>query len=85
MCESCNIYQKLCKDSQAINPLICIEIVETMNEDNFSYDERKMRMIGRRTNKTYQLGDKVEVKLTAVDIEKKTIDFELARSKDVVM
>ena len=40
-----------------------------------------MRMIGKRHDKVYQLGDKVEVKLTGVDIEKKTIDFELAHPK----
>lgn len=50
---------------------------ETMNDDIYIYDERKMRMIGRRTDKIYQLGDKVHVKLAAVDIEKKTIDFKL--------
>jgi len=52
--------------------------IETMREDNFTYDERKMRMIGKRTDKVYQLGDEIEVSLTAVDLEKKTIDFELA-------
>lgn len=57
--------------------------VETMRDDVYSFDERKMRMIGRRTDKIYQLGDRVEVKLTAVDIEKKTIDFELAKEKKV--
>ena len=56
-----------------------------MRDDIFVYDERKMRMIGKRTDKVYQLGDRVEVKLTAVDIEKKTIDFELAKEKKVVM
>lgn len=59
--------------------------VETMREDNFVYDERKMRMIGKRTDKVYQLGDRVEVKLTGVDIEKKTIDFELATNKKVLL
>jgi len=59
--------------------------VETMRDDVFTYDERKMRMIGRRTDKVYQLGDRVEVKLTAVDLEKKTIDFELATDKKMVM
>jgi ribonuclease R len=57
--------------------------VETMREDVFIYDERKMRMIGKRTDKIYQLGDRVAVKLTAVDIEKKTIDFELVKDKKV--
>ncbi|HNB49151.1 MAG TPA: ribonuclease R [Chitinophagales bacterium] len=54
---------------------------ETMRDDIYIFDERKMRMIGKRYDKTYQLGDAVEVKLTAVDIEKKTIDFELVTSK----
>ena len=59
--------------------------VETMREDTFVFDERKMRMLGKRTNKTYQLGDRVEVTLTSVDIEKKTIDFELLKEKKVMM
>lgn len=58
--------------------------VETMRDDVYVFDERKMRMLGKRSDKIYQLGDKVEVKLTAVDIEKKTIDFELAKEKKVV-
>jgi ribonuclease R len=57
--------------------------VETMRDDVYVFDERKMRMLGRRTDKIYQLGDKVEVTLTGVDIEKKTIDFELAKAKKV--
>lgn len=52
---------------------------ETLTDDVYMYDERKMRMVGRRTDKVYQLGDRVNVKLVAVDIEKKTIDFELAK------
>ncbi len=58
--------------------------VETMRDDVYVFDERKMRMLGRRHDKIYQLGDKVEVKLTGVDIEKKTIDFELATEKKVM-
>ena len=57
---------------------------ETMRDDVYIFDERKMRMIGKRHDKIYQLGDKVEVKLTAVDIEKKTIDFELAHNGKIV-
>ncbi len=57
---------------------------ESLRDDVYVYDERKMRMIGRRTDKVYQLGDKVEVKLTAVDIEKKTIDFEFCKIKNEI-
>ncbi|HQO31958.1 MAG TPA: ribonuclease R [Chitinophagales bacterium] len=59
--------------------------VETMTDDVYSYDERKMRMVGNRHGKIYQLGDRVEVKLTAVDMEKKTIDFELAKGEKGLM
>jgi ribonuclease R len=52
--------------------------VETMNDDRYAYDERKMQMIGSRYGKKYQLGDEVRVVLMGVDLEKKTIDFELA-------
>ena len=58
--------------------------VETMRDDVYVFDERKMRMMGKRTDKVYQLGDRVEVKLTAVDIEKKTIDFEMIKEKKIV-
>lgn len=53
---------------------------ETLKDDVYVYDERKMRMIGRRTDKVYQLGDDATVKLVAVDIEKKTIDFEFCKN-----
>ena len=58
---------------------------ETMREDIFVYDERKMRMIGKRSDKVYQLGDAIEVRLTAVDLEKKTIDFEIAHSNNIIL
>lgn len=54
--------------------------VETMTDDAYTYDERKMRMIGRRHGHVFQLGDRVKVTLIGVDIEKKTIDFELLES-----
>lgn len=55
--------------------------IETMKNDNYVFDERKMRFLGKHSGHIYQLGDKIEVTLTAVDIEKKTIDFELREDK----
>ena len=57
--------------------------VETMSDDSYTYDERKMRMIGKRHGHAFQLGDRVNVILIGVDIEKKTIDFELANANSV--
>lgn len=51
--------------------------IETMRDDTYVFDERKLRMIGRRTDKVYQLGEEIKVKVVSVDLEKKTIDFEL--------
>ncbi|MDB5227756.1 MAG: ribonuclease [Bacteroidota bacterium] len=54
--------------------------VETMTDDSYAFDERKMRMLGKRYGHIFQLGDRVNVILTGVDIEKKTIDFEMAKN-----
>lgn len=55
--------------------------VETMTDDIYAFDERKMRMLGKRYGHIFQLGDRVSVILTGVDIEKKTIDFEIAKER----
>lgn len=52
--------------------------IETMTQDSFVFDERRLRMIGRLSNKIYQLGDAIEVVVVNVDLEKKIIDFKLA-------
>ncbi len=43
--------------------------------DYYVYDEKKYALIGKRTHKTYRLGDKITVKLIRVDVEKTEVDF----------
>ena len=43
----------------------------------FSYDEAHMRLSGRRTGKTLELGDKVTVEITNVSVLRRRIDFVL--------
>ncbi|MEO8398619.1 MAG: ribonuclease R [Ignavibacteriaceae bacterium] len=43
--------------------------------DFYVYDEKKYALIGRRSQKQYRLGDKVQVKLVRVDMEKSELDF----------
>lgn len=50
---------------------------EHLIDDKYAYDEKNIQFIGKRTGNTYQLGDPIKVKLSHVDMEKKTIDFEL--------
>lgn len=52
--------------------------VTALKDDYYFYDEERYVMVGERTGKTYKLGEKVEVSVTAVDKMLKTIDFELA-------
>ena len=52
--------------------------VTSLHDDYYFYDEERYVMVGESTNKTYKLGEKVEVRVTGVDKLLKTIDFEIA-------
>lgn len=45
--------------------------------DFFEFDEKNYCIIGKRSKKRYTLGDKVTVKVSKVNLEQKTIDYEL--------
>jgi ribonuclease R len=45
--------------------------------DHFYFDADKFHIIGKRTNKTYNIGDKVKVKIYEVHPRKRQIDLEL--------
>ncbi|MDU2556071.1 MAG: ribonuclease R [Veillonella sp.] len=48
-----------------------------MNDDYYFFDEEHFVLVGKRTGKTYHLGEKVTVTLVKADVEKKQIDFVL--------
>ena len=43
--------------------------------DYFEYEEKQYRLVGRRTHKSYRLGDPIKVKLIAARIPEKELDF----------
>jgi ribonuclease R len=43
--------------------------------DYFEYEPKNQRVIGRKSQKNYTLGNKVEVRVKNVDMEKRTIDL----------
>ena len=49
--------------------------IKDVGDDYFEYDEKHYRLVGRRTKKTYQLGDPIRVKLSAARIAEKELDF----------
>ena len=65
-----------------------IEITETkcegmvrisdIEDDYYSYDEKNYRLVGQRSQRIYTLGDKVTVIVKNTDINRRTIDLELA-------
>lgn len=51
--------------------------LSSIRSDYFNYDAKHYRVKGERTNKTYQLGDEVRVKLAAANMDEKQLDFVL--------
>lgn len=51
--------------------------IASIGGEYFTYDPIRHRLMGERTRKTYQLGDKVTVQLIRVDLEDRKIDLEL--------
>ena len=51
--------------------------IGSLRGDYYMLDEDNYQVIGRRTGKCYKLGDPVNIKVRAVDMVKKLIDFDL--------
>ncbi|HEY6547374.1 MAG TPA: ribonuclease R, partial [Vicinamibacteria bacterium] len=51
--------------------------VSTMTDDYYRFDDKAHRLQGENTGKVYRLGDKVEVQVSKVDLERRQIDFAL--------
>ncbi len=51
--------------------------VSTLNNDWYEYRSRQNILIGRKSKKSYKVGDAIEVKIIKVDILKYQIDLEL--------
>ncbi|HEY5748217.1 MAG TPA: ribonuclease R [Chryseolinea sp.] len=64
---------------------IYVEIVETkcegmirmadMTDDFYEFDEKNYRITGRKTRKSYTLGDRIQVMVKRTDIDKRLIDL----------
>lgn len=50
---------------------------DNMGDEYFIYDEERKILIGERTNKTYKIGDKVQIRMIRADKQLREIDFEL--------
>jgi ribonuclease R len=50
-----------------------------MNDDFYYLDEENYRIIGQRWGKIYRLGDPIRIKVKKIDLQKKQMDFDLAK------
>lgn len=51
--------------------------ISKMTEDYFDYSEQGKMLIGKRTGKTYRMGEKVQVRLAEANTDTYELDFEL--------
>ena len=73
---------------------IFVEIVENkcegmirlrdMNDDHYNFDPEEFSVVGKRTGKTYTLGDEVYVKVKNADLVKRHLDFTLLGNREEV-
>ena len=54
--------------------------VSELDDDFYIFDERNYALVGRHSHKTYQLGDRITVKVWRTNLERKQLDFRLAKA-----
>ena len=51
--------------------------IRDLDDDYYDYDDKNYCLTGRRTKRTYRLGDPITVKIAQANLERKQIDFAL--------
>lgn len=55
--------------------------LSTLTDDYYHYHERHMALIGERTARIYRVGDEVKVRVSNVNLDDYTVDFELVETR----
>ena len=53
--------------------------ISDLGNDYYIFEREKYRIVGKQSHEKFQLGDKIKFHVKAVDLEKKSIDYELVR------
>jgi ribonuclease R len=56
--------------------------VTSLKRDYYQFDPAHHRLVGERTGRSYQLGDRLQVQVVRVDMEDRKIDFDLTDTSD---
>ncbi|NOR76557.1 MAG: ribonuclease R [Draconibacterium sp.] len=57
--------------------------IRELDDDFYIFDEKNYALVGRHSNKTYQLGDEVTVKILRTNLERKQLDFVLTENEKI--
>ena len=49
--------------------------IKDVGDDYFEYDEKRYQLLGKRTRKSYRLGDPIRVKLLSARVMERELDF----------
>lgn len=55
--------------------------ISTLENDYYQFDPAKQRLIGENSGMIYRLGDKVQIRVVAVSLEQRQVDFALVSSE----
>ena len=53
--------------------------ISDLGNDYYIFEKEKYRIVGKQTHTRFTLGDKLKIRVKAVDLEKKSIDYELVK------
>ncbi len=56
--------------------------ISRMDDDYYQYVEQFMALVGRRTRRTYKMGQPIRVKVVNVDIEQSAVDFDIVNPQN---
>ena len=51
--------------------------INTLRDDQYQYEEKGHRLVGKRGKKSYRMGDPVTVQVARVDLARRNMDLEL--------
>lgn len=53
--------------------------ISDLGNDYYIFEREKYRIVGKQSHERFTLGDKIKIRVKAVDLEKKSIDYELVK------
>jgi len=56
--------------------------IAELDDDFYIFDEKNYALVGRHSHKTYQLGESIHVKVWRTNLERKQLDFRLAKPEN---